>query len=556
MTFDLGTSIVLIFGLILVLSFIQAPGRNWIMPKSEKAIPFSGSPAAGIVSGALLVLVVMAVVFVLNFLGTGNPGVVNWLCAALRDAGWDYFPGDPDIPSSPDFIKYRVFVSAVTALISIQFAVLFWSLAGMDKSSIRLSAETIEFPWRFFLSLKGRLRRSLKDVSALKLQRNDWLEIYFSSGGSARINLREISERDRELLLYMALRLNPACEFVCNGEKTEIKSPSATGPPASGTLENVSFTELWCDRFQRLIISTTFVPLSTGENILSSKYSIVKQLATTAITATYAARNQQGQSVVIKELATGQLMQSSGKVREMFLRECALLSGINHPRICKVLDTFSENERDYLVLEYLPGKTARNFREREGKPSELSILKLAQQMCEILQYLHEQEPPIIHRDISPENWIIDSDLQVFLIDFGAANTYLSNVTRTVVGKSCYMAPEQVRGKAGFQSDVYGLGATLYYLITGEEPEALTVCRPGRVDQTISVILDKLVSDCTQLECSERIQSMAELKVRIEGAIQQANQKQANRTSEILHLKIAEPLKIFRRDRAKAKTTDD
>lgn len=525
----------MIFVVVLLLGLLRRPSKARFLPGTDEAIKLAGSPILDLIWGALILLFMMLSYMAIFQMYANEEGVAQWLMASLRDAGWDtYFE-----TNSKEYARLIMFISVYVMPLVASSAILFWAMATIEKSFIGLNGKQIKFPLSYFISLRGRLNRDWSDVSTIKVQKNDWLLFSFRSGGKAKISLWELSERDRELLLYTALRLNPHCELIRDKQAAVVAAEVVKEQMENST----SFTHLWDDRFRTHMRTTTFVPLSSGESILSSKYSIVQQINSSAMAATYAARDSEQHSVIIKEMATGQLMQKSSKLRELFLRECELLVRLNHPRICKVLDTFSENERDYLVLEYLPGRTIRTFRDHEGKISDLQILKLALQMCDILTYLHEQDPPIIHRDVSPENWIVNNDQEVFLIDFGAANTYLSNITRTIIGKHCYMAPEQVRGKASFESDVYGLGATLYYLATGKEPEALKQCNVSESQEEVSDALNRLIADCTRLEQSERVQSMVELKKRIEESIQELSVKKENKFAQILKLKFPEKVKV-------------
>jgi serine/threonine protein kinase len=127
-------------------------------------------------------------------------------------------------------------------------------------------------------------------------------------------------------------------------------------------------------------------------------------------------------------------------------------------------------------------------------------------MAQILAYLHEQEETIIHRDFTPDNMILKADGTIAIIDFGAANFFLGTATGTMIGKQAYIAPEQLRGKANPQSDLYALGGSLFFLLTGEDPEPLAVSQPALVNRQINPELDKLVSALTQMEVEDRLQS--------------------------------------------------
>jgi serine/threonine protein kinase len=103
-----------------------------------------------------------------------------------------------------------------------------------------------------------------------------------------------------------------------------------------------------------------------------------------------------------------------------------------------------------------------------------------------------------------------NDQEIVIVDFGAANEYIGNATGTFVGKQAYIAPEQLRGKATIHSDIYAFGCTLFFLLTGTEPEALSTSNPRSVNPSVSEGLAELVESCTQLEAGDRYQSVAQL----------------------------------------------
>ena len=147
----------------------------------------------------------------------------------------------------------------------------------------------------------------------------------------------------------------------------------------------------------------------------------------------------------------------------------------------------------------------------QGTIGERDLVQLALQMCDVLKHLHGLSPPIIHRDFTPDNLILNPVTGIKLIDFNVAQQYESSATRTVVGKHSYLPPEQFRGRACPQSDLYAMGATLYFLLTGHEPEPITVAHPSAILPVISPELDAIVAKCTAQELSERYKSAEEIE---------------------------------------------
>jgi serine/threonine protein kinase len=164
-----------------------------------------------------------------------------------------------------------------------------------------------------------------------------------------------------------------------------------------------------------------------------------------------------------------------------------------------------------LVMEYVAGTPLKSLVLKEGPQPEKLVVELAMQICDMLIHLHGMTPPVVHRDLTPDNLILQDDGQLKLVDFNVAHQLESAATATVVGKHCYIPPEQFRGKPTAQSDIYALGCTLYYLLTGEEPEPLSVSHPREKNASLSIEIDSIVADCTELEAQKRYSDAAQLK---------------------------------------------
>ena len=214
------------------------------------------------------------------------------------------------------------------------------------------------------------------------------------------------------------------------------------------------------------------------EKIIANRYKIIKILGQGGYAITYEAKDlQTNQIVAIKELSLRQI--SDWKVLDLFEREAKILALLNHPKIPKYLDYFQvdipDNRYFYLVQELAVGKSLAELIESGCQLSENEVRKIAIQILEILCYLQQLIPPVIHRDIKPANIICGEDWQVFLVDFGAVtNSYRQTLMggSTSIGTFGYMAPEQFRGRAIPSTDLYGLGATLLFLLTHRSPADL------------------------------------------------------------------------------------
>ncbi|UNU25029.1 serine/threonine protein kinase [Microcoleus vaginatus] len=218
--------------------------------------------------------------------------------------------------------------------------------------------------------------------------------------------------------------------------------------------------------------------LQLSEKILAERYRIIGKLGQGGVGITYAAVDlNSNQKVALKALSLR--LTTEWKKIELFEREAKTLSGLNHPGIPRYIDYFqvdtSQDRCFYIAQQLAPGKSLAQLIENGWKPNEAQVRHIAYQLLEILAYLQSLLPATIHRDIKPQNIILQKNGRVFLVDFGAVqNTYHHTVTggSTVVGTYGYMAPEQFRGKAVLSTDLYGLGTTLLFLLTQKFPSDL------------------------------------------------------------------------------------
>ena len=227
--------------------------------------------------------------------------------------------------------------------------------------------------------------------------------------------------------------------------------------------------------FDRPTFNRTFHHLG---DVVRDKYSITDILGKGGVAVTYKAIDLETKSsVAIKVISLRQL--ENWKQIELFQREAEVLAKLNHPAIPRYIDYFDlETATDrafYLVQELAPGKSLTQLVESGWHTNEAEIKDIARQVLYILIYLHSLDPPVVHRDIKPNNLIRSDDGKIYLVDFGAVqNTYCDTSMQgsTVVGTYGYMAPEQFRGKAFPATDLYSLGATLLYLLTHKSPADL------------------------------------------------------------------------------------
>ncbi len=218
------------------------------------------------------------------------------------------------------------------------------------------------------------------------------------------------------------------------------------------------------------------------DKILQGRYKIQRQLRKQAGRQTLLAQDLKTRELVVLKLLTfGNDFEWQDL--KLFAREARILQELSHPAIPRYLDYFELNLPDLkgfaLVQTYIPAPSLEEYLQTGRTFSEAEIKQIAQALLEVLIYLHERLPPVIHRDLKASNVLLGDRSgehvgQVYLVDFGSVKTAVAQQegTITVVGTYGYMAPEQFGGRAVPASDLYGLGATLIHLVTGRHPADL------------------------------------------------------------------------------------
>jgi tRNA A-37 threonylcarbamoyl transferase component Bud32 len=297
----------------------------------------------------------------------------------------------------------------------------------------------------------------------------------------------------------------------------EDKFPALIEPavlePFRPMIERQSYTELWLRELSDAPKRDKLAPLTPGTTLDKGNYTIISKAGVggqgTAYFADSVKHTSIGhKSVVLKEyvLPVYPDVRVRRKAAERFQAEAGMLKRLHHPQIAEFIDLFVEDHRAYVVMELVEGRTLKEMVAAEGPAPEWGVMDIATQILEILCYLHDQSPPVIHRDLTPDNVMLDQNGRVKLIDFSVAQEASSGVTGSVVGKPNYISPEQFRGKPTVQSDLYSLGATMFFLLLGHDPSPISVLHPKTENDHISSELDEVIARCTQPELVKRFKS--------------------------------------------------
>ena len=216
--------------------------------------------------------------------------------------------------------------------------------------------------------------------------------------------------------------------------------------------------------------------LASGTALSSARYQIEKLVAAGGMGAVYRAVDTRFDSpCAVKEMLDEfQTEAEHVQAVEWFSREAKLLLTLNHPCIPRVRDFFVENGKHYLVMDFIEGRTLGDVLEQEQMVegvngargiAESRARSWAQQLCNVLGYLHRQNPPIIFRDLKPSNIMVTDQDEIKLIDFGIARPFKSQQQATIIMTVGYAPPEQLHGRPEPRSDIYALGATLHKVLT-------------------------------------------------------------------------------------------
>lgn len=256
------------------------------------------------------------------------------------------------------------------------------------------------------------------------------------------------------------------------------------------------------------------MPLKPG-TVLQNRYRIERSLGRGGSGAVYLCQDTRlaSKQWAIKELVCKDATQLQS-ARNRFEREASLLAGLKHRNLPLISDYFSESQSQFLVMEYVEGPTLAALVEKEGPASEVQALRWALELGRVLDYLHGQTPPIVFRDLKPENIMVTEERNLKLIDFGLARHFdpaAGGRDTQPSGSVGYAPPEQWEDRVDERSDLYSLGATIYFVLTGKPPSPVYgshKLKPHRGD--IDQRTEDLVLKCMQPDPAQRYPSAGAL----------------------------------------------
>lgn len=342
------------------------------------------------------------------------------------------------------------------------------------------------------VNIKGKVDSSGKGTVVLK----------FSDGDIYKFAPGQIDPHEMQVLLETIDECAPNCKI----EPAVLSYRSnLQGQKKASTNEEESPTRL----AQRKFNATAFTPYNPGQ-IVDNSLRIVRMLGSKPLSAVYLVRTTEGKLAVLKQFSIAAPALSLEKLLADFERECKLLESLDDKGISKVHKTFRTEDSQFLLLEYKAGKDLFHLINEGETLSENSVCQIGKDIAKLMLTLHNHVPAIIHRDLTPDNIVLTPEGTITIIDFGSAHQFAEGITGTLVGKQAYIAPEQLRGKATVQSDIYSFGSCLNYLLTGKEPKALSQSDPHKGGIAISDKLNDLIKRCTEYDAEQRPASFEEI----------------------------------------------
>jgi tRNA A-37 threonylcarbamoyl transferase component Bud32 len=262
--------------------------------------------------------------------------------------------------------------------------------------------------------------------------------------------------------------------------------------------------------------------------LLNGRYEIVRRIGGGGMGAVYLAKDHHlGDAPrAVKEMVESHLDSSQHeKAIGDFKRESLLLTSLEHPSIPTIYDYFYDDEkgRFYLVMKYISGGdfSGRLRNAPGGRIDEKTVTDWAVQVADVLDYLHKRPKPIIYRDLKPANLMIDGNTgRVMLIDFGIARWVAPQEKGvTAVGTMGYAPPELFSGKVEPRSDIYSLGATMFHLLTGSDPQDNPLLifdftknpRPRQINPAISSEMERILMRAVEYKPENRFRSAGEMR---------------------------------------------
>ncbi len=264
---------------------------------------------------------------------------------------------------------------------------------------------------------------------------------------------------------------------------------------------------------EKLVATETDGTLMAGV-ILNNRYEIKRLVKTGGFGSVYEGVDRTNNRIcAVKEMIRNacNTPEEQQYLDIRFKREKEIFHNLFHPNLAISKDAFIENNRYYLVMDYIEGKDLYMImtEDYQGKGiPEALVIEWTKQILDALDYLHNQSPPLIYRDLKPENVMLrDSDNKIIIVDMGLARTITPGLTMTAIGTPQYAPEELFAGKPEPRTDIYSLGATMHCLLTGIVPVNFFYFEPLRnINKNISEELERIVARAVERYPEDRYEN--------------------------------------------------
>ncbi len=254
-------------------------------------------------------------------------------------------------------------------------------------------------------------------------------------------------------------------------------------------------------------------------DVIDGKYEVISLVGQGGMSRVWLARDRRLNKLwAVKEIGRTARDVNNEVVAQSLIAEANLMKRLDHPMLPRVVDIVEDGRTIFVVMDYIEGTSLKRALSEAGRPmDERDVIGWGIQLCDVLEYLHSRKPPVIYRDMKPDNIMLREDGTVRLIDFGIAREYKEGKSSDtkVLGTRGYAAPEQFSHDAqtDARTDVYALGVTLYVLVTGRVASRETYWAPIRqIDPTLSEGLEHIIAKATQANPDDRYQTASDMQL--------------------------------------------
>lgn len=412
----------------------------------------------------------------------------------------------------------RIFLAAVVGVYATVPVAVMTSvfLPARKPATIAIMSDGLLFSASYMVPLQFRLLRALNDLWRVELKVNEKnhshsvLSISFRSGGTFSCRLAQLVDKELLELLFHIYENARECSF--DGEVLALKSKLAAtyGSPVSGALALKYSPQI--ERPKRSFRPTLFVPHSEGCQIKDG-LSVVKLLATQSFSVTYLARKQDSEGsnlCIVKQYFGPSNSALASQAIEALDHDYAMAKEALDDCIPKVYDSFQIGDSKYFCAEYVDGASLRKILTTRGIQSEAQTVNWALQLAELIVRLQEQNKPVLLRDITPDNIVMERTGKLRFVNFGAAREFNRIASGAVNGSLSYIAPEYLRGALSPSSQIYSFGCVLAFMLSGVDPLALTSVDLSNSATKHSQWLVEFVRRCTSVDEQERPDSFSSI----------------------------------------------